>query len=58
MRAEIIKGITQMKERALNSESSTRTLQADGLELINESSIAGLPKLDSKKGTIRPPKKL
>ena len=53
MRAEIIKGLTQMKERALNSESSTRSILSSGLELMNESSIAALPKFDSIKLTIR-----
>ena len=46
-------GLTHMKERALNSESSTRSILASGLEVINESSLAALPKFDSIKRTIR-----
>ena len=53
IRAGIVKGLTQMKERALNSESSTKSILASGLELMNESSLAALSKFDSIKRTIR-----
>ncbi|KAI6649012.1 hypothetical protein LOD99_6895 [Oopsacas minuta] len=42
-----------MKERALNSETSTRSILASGLGSMNESTIAALPKFDTIKRTIR-----
>ncbi|KAI6649667.1 hypothetical protein LOD99_6671 [Oopsacas minuta] len=53
VRGEMIKGISQMKERALNSETNTRSILASGLGSMNESTIAALPKFDSIKRTIR-----
>ena len=52
-RVALIKGISKMKDRALNSEDSTRCILASGLELMNDSSISVLPKFDSIKRTIR-----
>ena len=53
VRSEMIKGIALMKERALNYETSTRSILASGLGSMNESTIAVLPKFDSIKLTIR-----
>ncbi|KAI6661779.1 hypothetical protein LOD99_9846 [Oopsacas minuta] len=49
----MIKVITQMKERALNFETSTRSILASGLGSMNESTIAALPKFNSIQRTIR-----
>ncbi|KAI6648413.1 hypothetical protein LOD99_8203 [Oopsacas minuta] len=53
VRGEMIKGFTQMKERALNSGTSTRSILASGLGSMNESTIAALPKFNLIKLTIR-----
>ena len=52
-RADIIKGITRMKERATNSEDTTRSILITGIQTMNDSSISMLPKFESVKRTIR-----
>ena len=42
-----------MKDRALNSEDTPRSILANGLGLMTDPRIAALPKFDSKKRTIR-----
>ena len=58
MRVEMIKGITRMKDRAVSSEDTTRSILSSGLGLMTDSSISALPKLDSLKRRIRRQKSL
>ena len=53
MRVEMIKGITRMKDRAVSSEDTTRSILSSRLGLMTDSSISALPKPDSLKRTIR-----
>ncbi|KAI6648231.1 Transposase [Oopsacas minuta] len=52
-RIEMIKGITNMKARAKNSEESTRLILASGIETTTDSAISTIVKFDSLKRTIR-----
>ena len=51
-RFEIVQSISQMKDRATNSEDSTRSILASGVGTMSNSSIAALPRFDSVKRTI------
>ena len=50
---QIVKSITNMKNRATSSEDRTRSIFARGIETMSNSAISALPKIDSVKRTIR-----
>ena len=52
-RVEMIRGLNTMKYRATNSNDSTRSILATGLETMTDSTIYKLYKFDSIKRTIR-----
>ena len=52
-RVEMIRGLNTMKYRARNSNDSTRSILATGLETMTDSTISKLYKFDSIKRTIR-----